>query len=347
MGDVEPAIVSLFRSECLEQPQRLLGLFQAYATDREIRREFARFKECVRLGEPLVWAGMGASYCSAISGANALSVCGYPSFVIEASEWLHFAQPTWEHIAGPILVTTSGESAELVELSRGKAGRTKILICNNTESTCWSAAQIRFPILAGDEEANATKTYTNSTALCTILASELAGKPWQLEIQKVTDAFASTLERVLNRRGEIEAFCHGMATLEVVARGPAMAGAIMGALCVREMSAWRASAHSGGAFRHGPLLDVDSTHLAMILALGRTAELGRRLAKDCLARGGKVILVEDSGHAEKSKRLLPIQIDRVPDGWESLTSVLVPQALSLALIERLGSKYVRFQTTIQ
>ena len=126
-----------------------------------------------------------------------------------------------------------------------------------------------------------------------------------------------------------------------------MAGAIMGALCVREMSAWRASAHSGGAFRHGPFLDVDSTHLAMILALGRTAELGRRLAKDCLARGGKVILVVDRGLAEESERLLAVQIDEVPDGWESLTSVLVPQALALALIERLGSKYVRSQTTIQ
>jgi glucosamine--fructose-6-phosphate aminotransferase (isomerizing) len=319
VGKVESRIISLFRSECLEQPRSLAELFQAYATDREVRRELARFKECVRLSEPLVWAGMGASYCSAISGANLLSVCGYPSFVVEASEWLHFALPTWEHIAGPILVTTSGESAELVELCRLKADHTKILICNNTQSTCWSAAQIRFPILAGDEEANATKTYTNSTAL----------------------------ERVFNRRGEIEAFCRGMATLEVVARGPAMAGAIMGALCVREMSTWRASAHSGGAFRHGPFLDVDSTHLALVLALGRTAELGRCLAKDCLARGGKVILVADRGLAEESERLLPVQIDEVPDGWESLTSVLVPQALSLALIERLGSKYVRSQTTIQ
>jgi glutamine---fructose-6-phosphate transaminase (isomerizing) len=340
-------VVSIYRSECLEQPQRLRELFQAYATGSEIRSELEKVKAAVTQARPLVWLGMGASFCSSISGAAKLSLCGRPSFAVEASEWLHFALSTWDRIAGPILVTTSGESVELVELCVKTEKHPRILICNFPESSCWKAAEIRLPILAGEENGNATKTYTNSTAICTILASELIGESWHPQAARVTDGFAQSLEHAFDRRGELEAFSRGTKTIEVVARGSALAGALMGALCIREMSTWRANGHSGGSFRHGPFLDVDSTHLAIILGLGRTADMGRRLAADCVAKGGKALLVVDHGVVSGSEGLLTIKLEPVPDGWEGLTSVLVPQALTLALIERFGSSYVRGQTTIQ
>jgi glucosamine--fructose-6-phosphate aminotransferase (isomerizing) len=180
------------------------------------------------------------------------------------------------------------------------------------------------------------------------VAAELLDQPWQVDAAQVTEAFARSLEWAFNRRHEIEEFCRDMKTLELVGRGAALGGALMGALCIREMTTWRVNAHSGGAFRHGPFLDVDSAHIAMILALGRTSEMGRRLAKDCVSKGGKAILVVDQDPVENSERLLSVKIQPVPDGWEGLTSVLVPQALTQALIERLGSSnYVRSQTTIQ
>lgn len=120
----------------------------------------------------------------------------------------------------------------------------------------------------------------------------------------------------------------------------------MGALCVREMTPFRAAALPGASFRHGPLLDVDSTHLSIILALGRTAHLSVRLAQDCVARGGRVILVETE-EREPAENLLPVHISAVPEPWEGLTSVLVPQALALAIMERVGTAYVRLQTTAQ
>jgi glucosamine--fructose-6-phosphate aminotransferase (isomerizing) len=129
----------------------------------------------------------------------------------------------------------------------------------------------------------------------------------------------------------------------VIGRGPAHGGAIMGALCIREMTGQRAAPHSGGGFRHGPLLDVNDSHVAIILALGRTASLGVSLAQDCLARGGRVILVETE-ERQRSERLLPIKTASVPEPWEGLTSTIVPQALTLAIAERTGAKLSpRFQ----
>ncbi len=339
-------LIASYMAECEEQPQRLALLCRAYEQDEQIRSEIERLKRAISGELPLLWVGMGASYCSALSGSVRMQSSGRLSFASEASEWLHYSDGTRQQIAGPILVSTSGESAELVELCRQPSNKPEILLCNEAASSCWSVAQIRLPILAGLERGNATKSYTNGTAACIILASELVGLQWKRGAAIAIEGFSKSLGRVFERRNEFDQFRQGAMTIEVVGRGPALGGALMGALCIREMTGFRAGAHSGASFRHGPLLDVDDTHLSIIQALGRTAELGVRLAKDCVARGGRVILVETS-ERRASERLLPVKIDAVPEPWEGITSVLVSQAITAAMIERCGTNYVRTSTTTE
>ena len=64
----------IYLSECMEQPQCLNELFRAYSTDREIRIELEHVKDNVTPSKALVWLGMGASYCSSISGQLDLTV---------------------------------------------------------------------------------------------------------------------------------------------------------------------------------------------------------------------------------------------------------------------------------
>jgi glucosamine--fructose-6-phosphate aminotransferase (isomerizing) len=285
---------------------------------------------------------MGASYCSALTAASFLQSQGRPSFAIDASEWLHYSQKVWDQACASVLLTTSGESAELVKLLRSLP-KPVALLCNNEQSTCWSLAQIRLPILAGPEYGNATKTYTNATAACIALTSHILSRRWQDDAERAMSAYAASLDQVFALRGELETFCRGAANIEVIGRGPAYGGAIMSALCIREMTGQRAAPHSGGGFRHGPLLDVNKSHVAIILAMGRTAELGVKLANDCLTRGGRVILVGGE-ESEPAERLMPVKIPAVPEPWESITSLLVPQALTLAMAERFGAKLApRFQ----
>lgn len=339
----EHGMIWKYQSECLEQPSLLRGLLQAYAQGEAVRSEIRALGEAIVTGLPVLWLGMGASYCSALAGSLTLSLHGRASLAAEASEWLHHFLSVQARFSGPVLVTTSGESAELVELCRRNGTKDNVLICNSSGSPCWSAARIRFPILAGPEYANATKTYTNATAACIILGSELAGIAWHSGAARAADVLEQALARIFARRGELDEFCKPATTIELIGRGAGMSGSIMGALCVREMTGVRAGAHSGGGFRHGPLLDVDSTHVAIIHALGPTAELGRRLAEDCLVRGGRVVLVQRKT-MRPATNLLPIVLEEVPPPWEALTSILVPQALTLAMMERMGTQYVRVQT---
>jgi len=126
-------------------------------------------------------------------------------------------------------------------------------------------------------------------------------------------------------------------------RGAAYGAAIMGALTIREMSGHRAAAHTGAGFKHGPILDVDASHVAIIFALGRTADLGIKLARECNRRGGKVVLVSND-EFDATDKLFPVRIGAVAEPWEGITSIMVPQALTLGMVERTGCRLPpRFQ----
>jgi glutamine---fructose-6-phosphate transaminase (isomerizing) len=350
IGGVEPRPelltatgTEILEIECREQPQKLRELIQAYSRDSEIQTTLATLRGLSRKQGPVLFIGMGASYCSSFSGSVLLQSHGRPSFSVDAGEWLHYAQPVWNDAAFSVLLTASGESAELVELMKTGMTRPMGLICNNEASTCWRLAKNRLPVLAGPEYGNATKTYTNTAAAAILLASEMLERPWQGDAEHVAEIYATSLDRVFAQRKNMEEFCHGAANIEFVGRGAGYGAAMMSALTIREMSGFRAAAHTGAGFKHGPNLDIDGTHVAVIYALGRAAGLGVKLSAECIRRGGRVVLVsaEDRAPAE---RLFPVRIDAVPEPWEGITAILVGQALSLAMVERTGCRLPpRFQ----
>ena len=330
--------------ECREQPARLRELIRAYRKNSGIQDTLSAVRELAgeRTG-PILFIGMGASFCSSVSGSALLQSNGRLSFAVDAGEWLHYASPVWGDAALSVLVTTSGESAELVALLKKSGELPLALVSNNSSSTCWSLAKNKLPILAGPEYGNATKTYTNATAASIILSSEILQRPWEHEAEHVADVFERNLERVFALRAELEEFCRGAANTEIIGRGAAYGAAVMSALCIREMTGHRAAAHTGAGFRHGPNLDVDSSHVAIIFALGRVPELGVKLASECNKCGGRVVLVSTEQHTP-NERLFPVRIDPVPEPWEAITALSVPQALTLAMVERNGCRLPpRFQ----
>jgi glucosamine--fructose-6-phosphate aminotransferase (isomerizing) len=137
--------------ECREQPQRLAELIDAYTSDQAICEQLRKLRDLAGRRGPVLFLGMGASYCSAISGATLLQSHGRSSFTVDAGEWLHYSTSAWDEIALSILLTTSGESAELVELfkmaARREPSKALALICNNPASTCWGSRREQAPIL--------------------------------------------------------------------------------------------------------------------------------------------------------------------------------------------------------
>jgi glucosamine--fructose-6-phosphate aminotransferase (isomerizing) len=350
IGGVEPPAellaadgTQILNIECRQQPSKLNELIRSFGESAELRNELKKIAALANRPGPVFFVGMGASFCSSIAGSVLLQSAGRLSFSIDAGEWLNYGTRVWSDASVSILLTTSGESAELVELFRGAHDRPMALICGNPASTCWNLAVNRLPILAGPEYGNATKSYTNATAAAILLASEIAGRPWREDAARAATAFSAALDPLFARCGELEQFCHGAANIEIIGRGASYGSAIMSALCIREMSGQRAAPHTGAGFKHGPILDVDGSHVSVILALGHTAELGVKLGQECNRRGGKVILVSNEERAATDK-MLPVTLSAVAEPWEALTSILVAQALTLGIVERNGCRLPpRFQ----
>jgi glucosamine--fructose-6-phosphate aminotransferase (isomerizing) len=350
IGGVEPRPelltatgTQILEIECREQPQKLRALIEACTHDPEIRTTFNKLHDLSRERGPILFIGMGASYCSSFSGSVLLQSQGRLSFSLDAGEWLHYAQPVWKDAAVSVLLTASGESAELVELMKAGMDLPIGLICNNTTSTCWRMAENRLPVMAGPEYGNATKSYTNTAAAAILLASEMLDRPWHEEARQVAEIYARSLDQVFAVRKGLEEFCQGAANIEIVGRGAAYGSAVMSALTIREITGFRAAAHTGAGFKHGPNLDVDRTHVAIIYALGRAARLGVKLSDECIRRGGKVVLVSAEDQAP-TERLFPVHLDAVPEPWEGITTTVVAQSLTLAMAERSGCRLPpRFQ----
>src|SRR6201996_7566334 len=190
VGGVEPPKellgatgVQILELECRQQPQKLRDLLARYESDAEIQQQLQTLRRLAEKPGPVLWIGMGAPYCSSFGGSVLLQSSGRLSFSVDAGEWLHYGMPIWPEAALSMLLTTSGESAELVELFKTGKDRPLGLICNNEASPCWHLAKNKLPILAGPEYGNATKSYTNATAAAIIAASEIAGRPWKQDAE--------------------------------------------------------------------------------------------------------------------------------------------------------------------
>jgi glutamine---fructose-6-phosphate transaminase (isomerizing) len=334
---------AVLEMECREQPARLAALIAAYAENNVVRGELANLRAIPKRPGPVLWLGMGGSLCSSYAGSALMQMHGRMSFSLDAGEWLHYGLSTCGEAAGSLVLTTSGESAEIVELFKTPNHGPMALVCNNEASKCWALAERRLPILAGPEYGNATKTYTNATAAAIIAAAEMMDVAWKANAERALEVVASELDGIFAMRGELDEFCKEASNIEVVGRGAAYGAAVMGALTIREMSGFRAAAHTGAGFKHGPNLDVDKTHAAVIFALGRTASLGLKLAEECVQRHGKVVLVS-SEERKRTEQVFPVMLNAVPEPWEGVTAILVAQALTLAMVERIGCKLPpRFQ----
>jgi glucosamine--fructose-6-phosphate aminotransferase (isomerizing) len=233
----------------------------------------------------VLFLGMGASLCSSISGSVLLQTHARPSFSVDAGEWLHYGI---QHGMTPLSRFCSRPQARArswLNCSNAGAGRALALICNNSASTCWGLAENKLPILAGPEYGNATKTYTNCHRR---RHHRCFGDSWPSLAEDAESAWRRSSPPILiassAMRAGLEEFCRGAANTEIIGRGAAYGGAIMSALCIREMTGHRAAAHTGAGFRHGPNLDVDASHLAIIFALGRVAELGVKLPRNATTR---------------------------------------------------------------
>ena len=295
-------------------------------------------------GHPLLLLGMGGSRAACVAAAQAMAMAGTPAAAPDAAEFLHYGASAAPEGLPLVLVSYSGVSAELVEIERALHHRHPIVLVTDKPGTpLGRAADCMLALHCGPELAVATKSFTNTVALLLMLGAALRGTDGASALRGAPARCAALLAdrdmgaRILSLFGGVPGY------LDVMGRGPGQGTALLAGLVLRELLALRGGWMTAGTFRHGPLLDVGEGHGAIVIAGGRTADLGLRMAEDIAARGGRALHITN-GAASTAAGVLSVALDVEDEAQFALLAILPVEHFLRAAAAAVGTRYVRVQT---
>ena len=247
-----------------------------------------------------VLIGMGASYHAAWVGAYMLHQAGIPCTYMEGSDVLLYNAATLSRHSSILYISQSGSSGEIQPILTQLQGRAEVIgITNRADSPLAQHADHLLPIMAGDEQWIASKTYTNTLALLW-----LAARRWSAPGPGQGGGFEE-LRALADRMAEIQQ--HSAAAVErlsevfqsserviFLGHGPHAATARQAAMTLSEWPKLTSLNFGLGAFRHGFIEIADSRSTVIIFAPpGSTHASAWELGKELDAYGVRVLFIEN------------------------------------------------------
>ena len=331
-----------FLTEIAGQPDAMRRAAAALDGQREA---LERIREAAAVSRTLVFTGMGSSYDACYPAVNDLAARGVPALLVDAAEVLHFRRPILNARTLAIVVSQSGESAEIVklanELAKQRARPFVIAITNGMDNDLAHRADITLDTTAGPETGPSTMTFAAAMATLSGLARLLAGDSVETAVDRTRTAAegaARSVERLLEdaeaMAEDLDAWHGSREVMVLLGRGPARAATELGALVLKESGVMAESVESG-LFRHGPLELADPHMTAIVMATEpETRRLDLSLAADLVEAGAAVMVVTPDGEAPKGARAVATgYVDRA---LMSAVSIVPVQLLAWRLASRRG-----------
>ena len=263
----------------------------------------------VRNGRQLVFTGMGGSYDTCYAPVTALASYGITGVMVDSAELLYFRRPTLAGSTLLVVVSQSGESAEVVrlveELDRGPERPFIVSVTNGSQNSLARLANVALDSRAGQEQGPSTMTFTGALVVLAALAQVLSGRSADEVVAGVgadAQAAAEAVERLLpmidDRAEPLRAWLGDRPVLTLLARGAGRAASEMGALTLKEAARFPAEAMQSAQFRHGPLeLAGREAAVVLIATEAATREVDRRLAAELVGSGVAVLHICGDGEA--------------------------------------------------
>lgn len=299
-----------FLAEIAGQPDAMRRAAAALVDQRE---HLDRIREAAGASRTIVFTGMGSSYDACYPAVNDLAGRGVPAILVDTAELLHFRRPILSAQTLAVIVSQSGESAEIVklaiEIAKQRMRPFVVSITNGLGSDLARRADVRIDTWAGEERGPSTMTFAAAMATLSGIARLLAGDSVETAVDRTRTAAegaALSAERLLEDpqavAGDLEAWHGAREVMALIGRGPARAAAEMGALVLKE-SGVMAESFEAGAFRHGPLELAGPNMTAIVMATEpETRRLDLGLAADLVDTGANVLVVTPDGEAPKGAR---------------------------------------------
>lgn len=322
-----------YLQDILEQPQRLRDSLESLHEFPALERVTTR----LRRGEfhRIVLTGMGSSFHALHPCTLQLVDHGITALMVESSELVHYKARFFDEHTLVVVVSQSGQSAEVIRLLEVNCGRSPLVAVTNTpESPLAENAEATIITAAGEEFSVSCKTYVTALLALQWLADLVCGcelRETRHRLQHAAHAAASYLSHWESHVTSLAKTLQGVRHLFLVGRGPSLAAVGTGALIIKEADHIHAEGMSSAAFRHGPLEMLGADIFVLVFAGDkRTAQFNDRLLTDVREQKGRAQLVgEDSGFPG-------FRIPAVPNTVRPILEILPVQMITLALAAMAG-----------
>jgi glutamine---fructose-6-phosphate transaminase (isomerizing) len=309
-----------FIAEIAGQPDALRRAASGLRDQRSVLEELAG----LALRRTVVLTGMGSSYDACYPAAAELAVAGVTAVMLDTAELLHFRTGMLGSDTVLVIVSQSGESAEVVRLADDLRQRperpTVIAITNGTTNSLSASSDRSIDTKAGDEVGPSTMTFAASLVATGAVARVLAGSSPGAVLDRLaidTEDAAMAIDALLTEDATADRLVSWLGdrpTVVILGRGPARAAAEMGALTIKEAVGIAVESLQTAQFRHGPLELAGPGLAAVVIATEpETTSLDLALADELAATGAAVLVVaaepEPSGPA--TERISIGALDRI------------------------------------
>ncbi|MFZ0963771.1 MAG: SIS domain-containing protein [Terriglobia bacterium] len=332
--------------EISQQPAALSGLRKFYASPGAIPAKGLR-SLAPHWPPTVVFTGMGSSLFAAYPAQACLTEHGVRALVWETAELVHHHLKVLRPDTLLVVVSQSGQTAEVLRLLESLPSNARVLAVTNVEaSPLAKRASLLLPLMAGGQGAVSTKTYTCSVAVLMYLAFAIAGKapsPLTQEVMRAVEAQEQLLERHADLMPPIAEFFNRPPYVALMSRGADLATAYQGALMLKQVARLAAEPISAAQFRHGPMEIINPDHRYILFARqGKTGKLLLKLAADIRKSSGRVLLLTDMPFDDPlNVRLVRVEALRL--GLGTLVDSVYIQLLAHDAALRAGFKPGKFE----
>jgi fructoselysine-6-P-deglycase FrlB-like protein len=286
--------MSVFLNEVSNQPDVLLNQLDLY--EREHFCAILQAAELIEASNTVVFSGMGSSFYAPQCIMHTFTRHIRP-IMVEASELLQNGCVSLKENDLLVLISQSGESAEIKQLCELCSRMyTIIAITNDESSTLAKSADVLLPLYAGEERSITSKTFTNTMAVLYMLSYSLERR----SISELTDQLSQSVEHMNimlhSRIDEINAVADALKPANAIhfigRNGSEMTIANQSSLIFMEGAGCYARAFTTGGFRHGPIEMCSPEHRSILyVSSEKTAMHLYALARHMKQLGSKIAFV--------------------------------------------------------
>lgn len=324
--------------DILDQPRALQDTLAALEDGKSLRNVASHLYDY----RAVVLTGMGSSFHALYPLQVELGELGIPALMLETSELVHYHRHLFDRKTLVVVVSQSGQSAEVVRLLQVNGRRSPLVAVTNTaDSPLAEEASAALVTRAGTEFSVSCKTYLTALLALRWLGDVFCDRDLQQTRQALLSACTAVQQYLASWKEHVEELARRLIDIRylfLVGRGPSVAATGMGGLIIKEAAHFHSEGMSSAAFRHGPWEMLSPATFVLVFAgVEKTRRLNLRLLDDIREQSGLAELVgEDSAFR-------PCALPEAPDSVLPLLEALPVQMITLALAAQAGREPGQFE----